>query len=238
MKKRHQPQFVCIEVLSIFILIVYGLPQAFSQERDQQLAIELPSVYKTNFDSAEEMGRWEFSDDGWKLNRVGDVTTLSQFRKQSKLQTKVRSPFHRAILIGHEVSDFQLDVRVLSTNPSYNHRDVCIFFGYQSPSNFYYVHLGQETDPHCNQVFIVNDKDREKITRSTNDGTPWDDKFHDVRIVRDSNSGSIEIYFDDFQKPVMTAIDKTFTFGRVGLGSFDDTAEWAQFRLRGIQTKD
>ena len=35
------------------------------------------------------------------------------------------------------------------------------------------------------------------------------------------------------QKPVMTTIDKTFTHGRVGIGSFDDTGDFDAIRLRG-----
>jgi hypothetical protein len=34
-------------------------------------------------------------------------------------------------------------------------------------------------------------------------------------------------------KPAMTAKDKTFASGQVGLGSFDDTSDWDDFALRG-----
>ena len=39
--------------------------------------------------------------------------------------------------------------------------------------------------------------------------------------------------FDDMKNAVMTATDKTFTWGQVGVGSFDDTGNWDDFRLRG-----
>jgi hypothetical protein len=32
---------------------------------------------------------------------------------------------------------------------------------------------------------------------------------------------------------VMTASDKTFRGGRVGIGSFDDTSDWDNIKLRG-----
>ncbi|MBW8883948.1 MAG: hypothetical protein JF612_04050, partial [Planctomycetia bacterium] len=48
---------------------------------------------------------------------------------------------------------------------------------------------------------------------------------------------TIEIYFDDLQKPVMTANDKTFAYGRIGLGTFDDTADWDDITLRGVIQK-
>jgi hypothetical protein len=34
-------------------------------------------------------------------------------------------------------------------------------------------------------------------------------------------------------KPIMTAEDRTLPSGRIGLGSFDDTGEFATVRLRG-----
>ena len=47
--------------------------------------------------------------------------------------------------------------------------------------------------------------------------------------------GTIEIYFDDMKKPVMTASDKTFGAGRVGIGSFDDHGNWDDFKLHGVK---
>ena len=47
--------------------------------------------------------------------------------------------------------------------------------------------------------------------------------------------GTIEIYFDDMQKPVMTAKDKTFAWGQIGIGTFDDTSDWDDVVLRGVK---
>lgn len=193
--------------------------------------------FLASIDFEDNLDAWELSDDGWKLGKNEGVNVLSQFRKESSFQPPVRSPYHRAILKEPIVTDFQLDVKVLATHPAYNHRDVCLFFGYQNEAQFYYVHLGEKTDPHCNQIFIVNNAPRTKISRTTNSGTPWDDQWHHVRIRRVVSTGEISVYFDDMEKPVMTAIDDTFQFGRVGLGSFDDTADWAEFRLRGVKKK-
>ena len=46
-------------------------------------------------------------------------------------------------------------------------------------------------------------------------------------------SGRIEIYYDDMKTPVMTATDKTFTWGQVGIGSFDDTGRFDNVYLFG-----
>src|SRR3984893_14430006 len=113
---------------------------------------------------------------------------------------------------------------------------MCLFFGYQDPAHFYYVHIAKKADDHANQIFIVNGAERKKISTKSTAGTPWDDKWHDVKIVR-KGRGAIEIFFDDMKPPIMTAEDKTFTWGQVGLGSFDDSGNWAEVRVHGIRLK-
>jgi hypothetical protein len=108
-----------------------------------------------------------------------------------------------------------------------------VFFGWQDPANFYYAHLGQKPDPHSSQIMIVDDAPRTMITTNEPPGIPWDEGWHDVKVVRDVEKGTIEIYFDDMETPNMVAEDKTFTFGRVGLGSFDNHGLFDDIRLYG-----
>jgi hypothetical protein len=194
-------------------------------------------VFSTTFENESGLEDWIFSDSAaWKLAKVDEIPVLSQFRKESNYRPQVRSPLHQAILKSPQVESFELCTKVRSTHANYGHRDVCLFFGYQSPTEFYYVHLGMQTDPHCNQIFIVNNSERTKITISTNSGTPWDENWHVVKIVRDAKLGKIDVYFDEFDSPAMTASDRTFTSGRVGIGSFDDTADWSRVELYEIKS--
>ena len=93
--------------------------------------------------------------------------------------------------------------------------------------------MGKQEDPHANNIFIVNDAPRLKISTKTTSGTNWDDEWHHARVVRNVGTGSIEVYFDDMDEPVMTAVDKTFTWGRVGVGSFDDTGNFDDVLVYG-----
>ena len=62
---------------------------------------------------------------------------------------------------------------------------------------------------------------------------PWDDQWHTVKLVRDVASGRIAVFFDDLETPLMEAIDKTFTSGRVGIGSFDDMNDFTDVKELG-----
>lgn len=212
-------------------LVMAGTTSSIAQEKELAKKSE-KLVLEVNFNNGSD--DWDFTDaDAWKIKTIDSNKILSQFKKASSYKPEVRSPYHIALLKDHSLGDFQMDVKVLSTHADYGHRDVCLFFGYQSPTRFYYVHLGKKTDPHANQIFIVNDKERTKISTKTTDGTNWDDQWHNVRIKRDVQSGKIEVYFDDMDEPVMLANDKTFQWGRVGLGSFDDTADFDDLKLGG-----
>jgi hypothetical protein len=97
------------------------------------------------------------------------------------------------------------------------------------------VHLGEKTDPHSNQIFVVNNAPRVAISEQASEGTPWKDAtWHRVKIVRTVATGLIEIYFDDMEKPTHVAHDKTFAWGRIGIGTFDDKGLWDDIEVRGV----
>jgi hypothetical protein len=185
----------------------------------------LPLVFFDDFESG-QAEKWEQSDPkAWKIIEQGSNKVYSQFQ-QSKVETPVRSPFNRALVKDLVVGDVILDVKLQSTVKDYGHRDMCLFFGYQDPAHLYYVHLGKEADDHANQIFIVNNEPRKKISATTTAGTDWTDDWHHARVVRKVEAGTIQVFFDDMEKPVMTAVDKTFAWGQVGIGTFDDTGNF------------
>jgi hypothetical protein len=198
--------------------------------------LNLPVVYASNF-AKEGMKGWLPTDPkAWRVSQSGDKTVLEVFQK-SNYKPKVRSPEGLAILESPVVEDFVLDVKFQSTTRNYNHRDLCLVFGYQDAEHFYYVHFGRKSDPHSNSIFIVDGKPRLSIAEERTDGTNWTDDWHKARIKRDTKSGRIEVYFDDMTKPSMVAEDKTFTKGKIGLGSFDDTGLFEEVKLSGIIAK-
>jgi hypothetical protein len=213
----------------VFVGILPGMLMA-------QEATELPLVLQEDFEKGIE--RWEPKDaKQWQAKKTEQGQVFSLFEKAGKYKPPFRSPVNIALLKDVTVGDFQFTAKVLSTHPDYGHRDSVIVFGYQDPAHFYYVHLASKADDHANQIFIVNGAARKKISLTTTTGTKWDDQWHTLRVRRDVKAGTIEIYFDDLTKPVMTAKDDTFQWGQVGIGSFDDTSDWDNLELRGTVVK-
>jgi hypothetical protein len=213
------------------LALAVSLP-ALAQDKD---APKLPLVFEDDFGKG--AGRWQPTDaDAWKVIDTKKGMAYSQF-KQSKYKPPHRSPLNFALVKDLLLEDFVLEADVQSTARDYGHRDMCLFFGYRDADHFYYAHLAKQTDDHANQIFIVNGADRKKISTKTTPGTPWDDRWHHVKLVRTVKDGAIAVYFDDMITPVMTATDRTFTWGQVGVGSFDDTGNWANVKVHGVKVE-
>jgi hypothetical protein len=203
-------------------------PTALATTSDPDIVFE--DTFETNpFDRWEPVTKsawkWEKGGKTEKGEQTGQSGVFDQFKNVDPKEA-VRAPFNRNIAKGVVVGTFQFEAGVQSTARDYEHRDVCVIFGYQDPAHMYYVHLGKVTDKNSNGIFLVNGKDRVKISSPDVPGTPWDSNWHYVRIVRSAKTGLIEVFFDDMDTAVMSVVDKTFTSGGIGIGTFDDTARF------------
>jgi hypothetical protein len=219
---------------AIFALLALGLSGA--DDPKPKAAGDLPLVLEADFEKG-DLASWELTDPkAWRIADLDGNHVLEQ-HAASQYEPKVRSPFNIALAKGPDVGDFVLDVKVQSTARDYGHRDVCLFFGHQDPGHFYYVHLGKEADPHAHSIFLVNGEPRVSIAEDRTKGTPWTHAWHRARVVRRAETGLIQVFFDDMDKPIMTAHDRTFAHGRIGVGTFDDTGRFDELRVWGERAK-
>lgn len=181
-------------------------------------------VYEQSFDEPGALNDYRFTDPGaWRWRDLKNNHALEQ-HKTSAYEPPHRSPLNMAVLYTLELESFVLEARLLQTGRDYGHRDMCLFFGFVDPARYYYSHIATATDDHAHNVFIVNEQPRTRISTRTSSGVDWGtDEWHDVRLVRDVEQGTIEVYFDNMAEPIMTATDRSFGRGYIGFGSFDDT---------------
>ncbi len=181
---------------------------------------KLGPIFTEDFESG--IDRWELVDPkSWAVEEHGQGKSIAIIRRESEYAPKVRSPLHIALVKDIKASDFEMTFKVKSTKNTGNHRDCCVFFNYQDPTHFYYIHLGAKPDPASGQIFIVNDEPRRPLTKNEK-LVPWTEDWHTVKLVRIASTGKIAIYFDDMEQPHLETNDKTFGEGRLGIGSFDD----------------
>jgi len=210
-------------VLMVVVALAAGL-HAFGAET-------MPLVHEDDFSRGAD--HWEPTDPAaWMLRRDGDRAVWGLTKRISDYRPTFRSPHNIALLKGIELTDTTVSFEVKSTLDTGDHRDCCVFFNWRDPEHFYYVHLGAKPDPASGQIMIVDGAPRRPLTKNIRP-VPWDDRWHSVKVVRDVTSGLIAVYFDDMEIPLMKVEDKTFTSGRVGIGSFDDMNDFSGVRIHG-----
>jgi hypothetical protein len=166
-------------------------------------------------------GTWEISNGKIGLTKAG--TPAGQARRPAALAVIRMDPLTKATL----------GLRARSAGPRGGAGGVQVVVGYQSPTRFYYVDLSGETDPAHNGIFLVDGTTVRRIDRWNGEALLRDDAWHDVRVEFDGTSGMIRVILDHAPKPALSAYDATLQEGRVGVASFDDTAEFRSIRVSG-----
>jgi hypothetical protein len=169
----------------------------------------------------------------WVILKDGQLPYLHMLRPRDP--GVPRRPLQFARLKGVTVGSFTLNVKARRLQ-----RSVIVVFGYVDTLHFYYAHLSVDTGTKVavhNGVFIVDGGERRRITGLTAPSALPDQSWHDVRIVRDVVSGSIQVFMDQQKLPLFSVVDRTFPCGQIGLGSFDETGDFAQVRLKGSRSQ-
>ena len=128
------------------------------------------------------------------------------------------------------VSDFEAEVRMRRAGKS-----LLIAFGFQDRAHFYYAHVSSDdgnTRVH-NGLFKVNGGIRYRIGGSGSRPVLPTESWHSVRVVRKLKDGSIDVFVNGESTARFSAIDKGFAYGWVGIGSFDETGDFDDFKLSG-----
>ncbi|MFT5687677.1 MAG: hypothetical protein ACI8PQ_000507 [Planctomycetota bacterium] len=194
-----------------------------------------PLVYTGPRFRGDSESDWLFSDrEAWKTTTIGDLELLGG----SKYTPAHRSPLNIALLKTPLVGDFVLEAELKQTGREYGHRDLCLFFGFEGASRYYYAHLATKPDPNAHNVMLVDNAPRRNLLEPLAEGVDWgEDEWHRVRVERNCTSGLIRVFFDDMETPKLEVNDTTLGFGRVGFGSFDDQGLVRRIRLWAPETK-
>jgi hypothetical protein len=217
---------------TLFLLTLLNI-NMFCSLAQEDVKTGFPMLYKQDFTRPDDMGRFVFADPApWFLTGGKNGGYAMEYAGRGEYRPRVRSPLVICLIDNLVLGDFVLEADVLQTGREYGHRELCIFFGFQDSTRFYYVHLASAADQSAHTVHIVNDLPQKSIATERTDGIRWiDGHWHHIRLERFSQEGVIEMYVDDMETPVMAANDRTFQFGYVGFGSFDDPGKVDNIRI-------
>lgn len=116
-------------------------------------------------------------------------------------------------------SDFviELDARAGESVHANTYTDYAVVFGYQDELNYYYVMINNAVE--YTQLFKVENGSRVLLDTAIAD-VLVDDDYHEIVVQKTGEL--IEVRFDGAE--ILSAVDATFVEGRLGVGSFNDSA--------------
>ena len=114
-------------------------------------------------------------------------------------------------------------------------RSLMLVFAYRDEAHFDYAHLSTDTaatEPHHNGIFHVYGGERVRISSERGPAAfGGGNRWYHVELVRDAQSGAIRVSVDGKPIPALEAVDLSLGAGKVGLGSFDETAQFKNVRI-------
>jgi hypothetical protein len=112
-----------------------------------------------------------------------------------------------------------------------------IVYAHKDASHFNYAHLSVDApmkQPVHNGIFHVFGGDRVRISSLDGPGSlPSADKWYRVQLDYDAAKGEVQVMVDGQRYPSLRGVDLSLGAGRVGLGSFFETAEFRNLKVTG-----
>lgn len=197
--------------------------------------LALANVWVWDFDSP-QLDEWEQVGNGeWHqidLPARGGVLELSKSGEPPA--DPVRRPANILIAPAPAVTAFSIDLEARSLQFERTGADIVVIFGYQDPFNFYYAHISNDVN-RVHQVIMKvegSKQIRSAIHLEKEPVATLQDKWQNVRVTR-SAAGRVEVFVDDMDNPTLTAEDAEWLSGRIGIGSFNDAAQFDAIKLTG-----
>ncbi len=188
--------------------------------------------FHDDFESG-NLDAWQFPyREDWAILVEGGNHFLHM--KRSREPGVPRRPLQFALLNEPKVGGFDFQTRVRREG-----RSMIVVFNYVDTLHFYYVHLSADRgtdEPVHNGIFIVNGEPRKRIAGAEAAPALPDREWHHVRVARDARSGSIQVFIDSQHQALFSVVDRTFTCGQVGIGSFDETGDFDDVDLESDDT--
>ncbi|MFT6109012.1 MAG: hypothetical protein ACJA2W_001925 [Planctomycetota bacterium] len=184
-----------------------------------------------------QRAEWDFvesvKDDGIG-SPAADSGPCLTFKSTQGYKPRVRSPHSVAILRGHEFEGpYAFEVEAMQTGVQTAHRDLVLFFGFQSPEQYFYAHLGMVPDATSSNVFEVNEAPRRRVGEIGTKQIQWGrGVWHQLRVECDG-LGHVRVFMDDMETPHFERDLGRPAGGQIGFGSFDDAGAFRNLKVWG-----
>jgi hypothetical protein len=158
----------------------------------------------------------------------GQTLHLKTARPQ---QADPRRPIQFALAGIEPIATFTMEVKVQRQTPK---GSLILVYAWQKDGYFNYVHLSDDAAGKAevhNGIFHCYGGDRVRISPTDGPGTLLSEDWHKVKVRYDAPKGLVECWVDGQTSPSLKGIDLSLGAGRIGIGSFFNTASFRNFKL-------
>lgn len=173
--------------------------------------------------------KWDVEDRAdWKVI-TAPMPTMTLFRPG--VPGVPRRPTRYALLQTPMLKRAVIEVEMLREGKS-----LIIVYAWQDKDHYNYAHLSADdanTVHVHNGIFHVYGGERVRI--SSRIGPPAfadTPRWTPVKLVFDGKTGRVQVFVNGKKNPSLQAIDMSLTYGRIGLGSFNETGSFRRLNIK------
>ncbi len=181
-------------------------------------------------DTLRVFGReWQVpADTDWKVDQEDGTEVLRLVQARGPLPGP-RRPIQFALAdTDYARVSVEADVKPLA-------RSLLIVFAYRDPAHFNYAHLSTDTgtkQPVHNGIFHVYGGERVRISSERGPAAfTATGRWYHIMLNHDAQAGTVSVVVDGEALPALKAVDLSLAGGKVGIGSFDETAEFKSVKI-------
>jgi hypothetical protein len=118
----------------------------------------------------------------------------------------------------------------------HNGRSLIIVYAWQDPTHYNYAHISTDAaarQPVHNGMFHVFGGERARISPQDGPAGFADQEWTPVKLVFDGEKGHAYVEVNGKRNPSLEAVDLSLQWGRVGLGSFNETGDFRNVKITG-----
>lgn len=158
----------------------------------------------------------------------GTTVHLKTARPQ---QADPRRPIQFALAETDPLASFTMELEVRRQTPK---GSLILVYAWRKDGYFNYVHLSDDAAAKVevhNGIFHCYGGDRVRISPTDGPGTLLSEDWLPVKVRYDAAKGLVESWVGGQTSPSLKAIDLSLGAGRIGFGSFFNTASFRNFKL-------
>ena len=160
------------------------------------------------------------------------VLKMLKARPQEK---NPRRPVQFALAQTDPYSEIEINVEVKR-----HVKSMIIVYAWQKEGYFDYAHLSVDLpmkQPVHNGIFHCYGGDRVRISSLEGANAMPTEDWTPVRLVYSAKTGKVQVWASGQALPSLIAVDMSLGAGRFGLGSFFETGEFRNLKVKGVSKK-